>query len=158
MADEELGDDDVFVLESIAEAKKNEEDRLRVTLVISLKDTMTSLTRILKIIEVKSTKQIGVRNRLVNPIMFQQISNGDIVHIETRETRQGSNNKTDNSESNNSNGIKVDTLLRIDIKHGNLLLFLKSLKRCSSLNSVQLLSSKAINMKCDDAVQFPAVI
>ena len=52
MADEELGDDDVFVLESIAEAKKNEEDRLRVTLVISLKDTMTSLTRILKIIEV----------------------------------------------------------------------------------------------------------
>ena len=54
MADEELGDDDVFVLESIAEAKKNEEDRLRVTLVISLKDTMTSLTRILKIIEVKT--------------------------------------------------------------------------------------------------------
>lgn len=54
LADEELGDDDVFVLESIAEAKKNEDDRLRVTMVISLKETINSLAKILKIIEVRN--------------------------------------------------------------------------------------------------------
>ena len=51
--DEELGDDDVFVLESIAEARQRKDDKLRVTLVFTLKDTMTSLPRIIKIIEVK---------------------------------------------------------------------------------------------------------
>ena len=53
LADDELGDDDVFVLESIAEAKKTDDDKLRVTLVLSLKDAMTSLARILKVIEVR---------------------------------------------------------------------------------------------------------
>ena len=55
LADEDLGEDDVFVLESIAEAKKNEEDKLRVTLILSLKDSMPALTKVLKIIEVSST-------------------------------------------------------------------------------------------------------
>ncbi len=50
--DEELGDDDVFVLESIAEATQRKDDKLRVTLVFTLKDTMTSLAKIIKIIEV----------------------------------------------------------------------------------------------------------
>ena len=50
-----MGEDDVFVLESIAEAKKNEEDKLRVTLILSLKDSMPALTKVLKIIEVSST-------------------------------------------------------------------------------------------------------
>ena len=54
LADDELGDDDVFVLESIAEAKKTDDDKLRVTLVLSLKDAMTSLARILKVIEVRA--------------------------------------------------------------------------------------------------------
>ena len=55
LADEDLGEDDVFVLESIAEAKKNEEDKLRVTLILSLKDSMPALTKVLKIIEVPIT-------------------------------------------------------------------------------------------------------
>ena len=50
-----MGEDDVFVLESIAEAKKNEEDKLRVTLILSLKDSMPALTKVLKIIEASST-------------------------------------------------------------------------------------------------------
>ena len=52
--DEVLGDDDVFILESIAEAKKNNEENLRVTLIITLKDNLLSISRIIKIIEVCS--------------------------------------------------------------------------------------------------------
>ena len=52
MADEELGEDDVFVLESIAEAKKNEEDKLRVTIILTMKDSMAALAKVVKIIEV----------------------------------------------------------------------------------------------------------
>jgi hypothetical protein len=52
--DEELGDDDVFVLESIAEARQNKDDKLRVTLVFTLKDTLSSLAKIIKIIEVRT--------------------------------------------------------------------------------------------------------
>ena len=52
MADDVLGDDDVFILESIAEAKKNDEETLRVTLILSLKDNLLSISRIIKIIEV----------------------------------------------------------------------------------------------------------
>ena len=54
MADEELGEDDVFVLESIAEAKKTEEDKLRVTIVLAMKDSMVALGKVVKIIEVNS--------------------------------------------------------------------------------------------------------
>ena len=43
----------MFVLESIAEAQKNEEDKLRVTLILTLKDSMTALAKVIKIIEVK---------------------------------------------------------------------------------------------------------
>ena len=53
LADEELGEDDVFVLESIAEAKKNEEDKLRVTIILTMKDSMVALAKVVKIIEVK---------------------------------------------------------------------------------------------------------
>ena len=52
LADEELGEDDVFVLESIAEAKKNEEDKLRVTIILTMKDSMVALAKVVKIIEV----------------------------------------------------------------------------------------------------------
>ena len=52
MADDVLGDDDVFILESIAEAKKNDEETLRVTLILTLRDTLLSISRIIKIIEV----------------------------------------------------------------------------------------------------------
>ena len=52
MADEELGEDDVFVLESIAEATKNEEDKLRVTIILTMKDSMVALGKVVKIIEV----------------------------------------------------------------------------------------------------------
>ena len=52
LADEVLGDDDVFILESIAEAKKNDEETLRVTLILTLKDNLLSISRIIKIIEV----------------------------------------------------------------------------------------------------------
>lgn len=53
LADEDLGEDDVFVLESIAEAKKNDEDKLRVTLILNMKESMTSLGKVIKIIEVR---------------------------------------------------------------------------------------------------------
>ena len=52
--DEVLGDDDVFILESIADAKKNNEENLRVTLIITLKDNLLSISKIIKIIEVCS--------------------------------------------------------------------------------------------------------
>lgn len=52
MADEDLGEDDVFVLESIAEAKQNDEDKLRVTLILTLKDSTPALAKVIKIIEV----------------------------------------------------------------------------------------------------------
>ena len=52
LADEDLGEDDVFVLESIAEAKKNDEDKLRVTLILTMKESMVALGKVVKIIEV----------------------------------------------------------------------------------------------------------
>ena len=52
LADEDLGEDDVFVLESIAEAKKNDEDKLRVTLLLTMKESMVALGKVVKIIEV----------------------------------------------------------------------------------------------------------
>ena len=58
LLDDQLGDDDVFVLESIAEARQNKDDKLRVTLVFTLKDTMTSLARIIKSIEVSSVRRV----------------------------------------------------------------------------------------------------
>ena len=57
LADEDLGEDDVFVLESIAEAQKNEDDKLRVTLVLSLKESLPALAKVIKIIEVRDFKE-----------------------------------------------------------------------------------------------------
>ena len=50
--EDETHEDDVFVLESIAEAKKNDEERLRVTIVVSLKETVASIAKIFRIVEV----------------------------------------------------------------------------------------------------------
>jgi len=50
--EDETLEDDVFVLESIAEAKKNDEERLRVTIVVSLKETVASIAKIFRIVEV----------------------------------------------------------------------------------------------------------
>ena len=50
--EEEALEDDVFVLESIAEAKKNDEERLRVTMLVSLQETVASIAKILRIVEV----------------------------------------------------------------------------------------------------------
>ena len=44
---------------------------------------------------------------------------------------------------------QLDTLLTIDIRHSGLLHFVKTLRRCSSLSSVNLLSSKLVNVKCE---------
>ena len=50
--EDETLEDDVFVLESIAEAKKNDEERLRVTIVVSLKETVASIAKIFRTVEV----------------------------------------------------------------------------------------------------------
>ena len=58
LADEDLGEDDVFVLESIAEAKKNDEDKLRVSLILTMKESMAALGKVVKIIEVRQNNLI----------------------------------------------------------------------------------------------------
>ena len=67
-----------------------------------------------------------------------QMNNGQIVHIETREG---------NNEFGEIANVKMDALLRVDIKHGNLINFLKALRRSSFLSSVNLLSTKTIDAK-----------
>merc|ERR1712156_228188 len=132
LADEELGEDDVFVLESIAEAKKNEEDKLRVTIILTMKDSMVALAKVVKIIEV---------------------NNGNIAHLETRESSLitgGGNTSIGgslNQGQNCNNNTKMDVLLRVDIKHAALVHFLKTLRRSTFLSDVHLLSSKSINFK-----------
>ena len=59
LADEDLGEDDVFVLESIAEAKKNDEDKLRVSLILTMKESMAALGKVVKIIEVRQNDFIS---------------------------------------------------------------------------------------------------
>ena len=123
LADEDLGEDDVFIIETIAGARKNgknDDDKLRVTMILTLlKDSMAALNKILKIVEVNS---------------------GTIAHMETRDssliTKEG-----------NAEG-KMDVLLKVDIKHGALIHFLKTLRRSSYLSDVHLLSSQSINLKC----------
>jgi len=116
-SDDVLGDDDVFILESIAEAKKNDEENLRVTLILGLKDNLLSISRIIKIIE---------------------NHNGDIAFIETRESMGGYG-------SNNNKTPQIEVIFRIDIKHTNLVNFIKALRRSSSLSAVKLASCKSIN-------------
>merc|ERR1711963_21765 len=113
LADEDLGEDDVFVLESIAEAKKNDEDKLRVTLILTIKESMLALGKVVKIIE---------------------MNNGSIVHLETRESSlilgggNNINNGSLNQGSQNCNSGKMDVLLRVDIKPPALVHFLKTLR------------------------------
>ena len=69
LADEDLGEDDVFVLESIAEAKKNDEDKLRVTLILTMKESMAALGKVVKIIEVRISEYLKysrVQNSIEN--------------------------------------------------------------------------------------------
>lgn len=88
-----LGDDDVFILESIAEAKKNDEENLRVTLILSLKDNLLSISRIIKIIEVNenfynetySTVYLHVTQTL--PLHFIRIIMA-ILHSSKQENQQ----------------------------------------------------------------------
>lgn len=127
LSDEELGDDDVFVLESIAEAKKNEEDRLRVTLVLGLRDAGQSLAKVLRAVEVNG---------------------GLIVHLETRETKEQQNISGKESTTVIASP-RLDALLKLDIKLGSLMHFLKTLKRCSYLDAANLVSSRAVNVKCE---------
>lgn len=52
LADEELNEDDVLALESIAEARRNNEEFLRISFTIALKENLMSVIQIIKIIEV----------------------------------------------------------------------------------------------------------
>ena len=48
----EVVDDEISLLEAIAEAKKNDEERLHVTFLVGLCETFTSIAKVLHIIEV----------------------------------------------------------------------------------------------------------
>ena len=74
LADEDLGDEDVLALESISEISKISEEggegeaNLQITLIITLKDAMLSLSRVFKIIEVRTNIKklfLGIRSRLL---------------------------------------------------------------------------------------------
>ena len=117
LADEELVEDDVFIIESIA--GQNQDEKLRVTMIISLlKDSMAGLNKILKIVEA---------------------NNGSIAHMETRDSM----NSTGQDQVT-----KMDVLLKVDIKHVSLIHLIKTLRRSSYLSDVHLLSSQSINLKC----------
>ena len=65
------------------------------------------------------------------------------------ETRETSFRETQISEENSTLvAKKLDVLLKVDIKHSALIHFLKTLRRSSFLNDVQLVSSKSIGLKC----------
>ena len=65
------------------------------------------------------------------------------------ETRETSFRETQISEENSPLvAKKLDVLLKVDIKHSALIHFLKTLRRSSFLNDVQLVSSKSIGLKC----------
>ena len=65
------------------------------------------------------------------------------------ETRETSFRETQISEENSPLvAINLDVLLKVDIKHSALIHFLKTLRRSSFLNDVQLVSSKSIGLKC----------
>ena len=65
------------------------------------------------------------------------------------ETRETSFRETQISDENSPLvAKKLDVLLKVDIKHSALIHFLKTLRRSSFLNDVQLVSSKSIGLKC----------
>jgi len=125
---DELGDDDVFIHETISEATKNEEDHLHLTLALGLSDPAQSLGKILKIVETNG---------------------GAIIHLETRrrQKKQQHHQKDDTLPH-------LDALLKLDIKLNCLRHFLKTLKRCNSLESADLISSKAVNAKSNNDTLF----
>ena len=67
-----------------------------------------------------------------------QTHNGQILHIETR--------NTDGGAALEAASGKLDALLRLDIKQGSLINLVKTLKRSSFLTSVQLLSTKSTSV------------
>jgi len=78
------------------------------------------------------------------------MNNGNIVHLETRESSLilgGGSNSLNQGNQNSNSGGKMDVLLRVDIKHPALVHFLKTLKRSTFLSDVHLLSSKSVNFK-----------
>ena len=66
--------------------------------------------------------------------------------METRETSFRESQISD--ENSPLVAKKLDVLLKVDIKHSALIHFLKTLRRSSFLNDVQLVSSKSIGLKC----------
>ena len=50
------------------------------------------------------------------------------------------------ASSGGEGSVKLDALLRLDVKHSSLINLVKTLKRSSFLTNVQLLSTKAINV------------
>ncbi len=103
---------------------------------LSLRDTMDSLAKILKMVEV---------NR------------GAIAHLETRESsgdckdgkKKEGEKQQQQQQVERTSGVRLDALVRIDIRHGDLMQLVKALKRCPSLASVSLVSSRAANVKCE---------
>ncbi len=70
-------------------------------------------------------------------IHFFKGHRGKIAHLETKETPDEKNNI-----------FKTDGLLKVNIQYPLLINFLRSLDRSNALEDIQLISSKAINIKC----------
>ena len=79
-------------------------------------------------------------------IYHSQNHNGDIAYIETRESIQNGYKTNNATVNNNNNKAQVEAIFRIDIKHTNLIHFIKALRRSSSLSAVKLTSCKSLNV------------
>ena len=75
-----------------------------------------------------------------------QNHNGDIAYIETRESIQNGYKTNNATVNNNNNKAQVEAIFSIDIKHTNLIHFIKALRRSSSLSAVKLTSCKSLNV------------
>ena len=77
-----------------------------------------------------------------NVFLRLQNHNGDISLIETRDAMGsfGTNNNNKKAQS--------EAIFRIDIKHANLVNFIKALRRSSSLSEVKLTACKSVNVHC----------
>jgi hypothetical protein len=56
--------------------------------------------------------------------------------------------------TNNNKKPQIEAIFRIDIKHTNLVHFIKALRRSSSLSAVKLTSCKSINVNCKSKYLF----
>ena len=79
-------------------------------------------------------------------IYHSQNHNGDIAYIETRESIQNGYKTNNATVNNNNNKSQLEAIFRIDIKHTNLIHFIKALRRSSSLSAVKLTSCKSLNV------------